>query len=197
MSEQHESRQLALEFHPLTPERRPDFEALFGPRGATGGCWCMWWKFSRAEFERQKGEGNKRAMKALVESGDVPGILAYVDGRAVGWCAVAPRDKYPVLNRSRNLKPVDETPVWAVTCFFVHKQYRRHGITAALLRAAIDYVRAQGGRIVEGYPVEPKSDDMPDVFAWTGLAPVFVAAGFTEVLRRSEKRPIMRYYISE
>lgn len=35
---------------------------------------------------------------------------------------------------------------------------------------------------------------MPDVFVWTGLASVFKKAGFNEVLRRSEGRPIMRFY---
>ncbi|GAG54829.1 unnamed protein product, partial [marine sediment metagenome] len=102
-----------LRYEPLIPERWTDFEALFGERGAVGGCWCMWWRIKRAEFEEQKGEGNRLAMKEIVESGEVPGILAYSDGKAVGWCSVAPRGQFPVLQRSRVLKPVDDTPVWS------------------------------------------------------------------------------------
>lgn len=186
----------ALEFLPLTPERWPHLEALFGERGATGGCWCMWWRLTRAEFERQKGEGNKQAFKAIVQAGDrIPGILAFEAGRPVGWCAVAPREEFPVLNRSRTLKPVDDTPVWSVNCFFVNKSRRNQGLTVKLLQAAIEYVRQQGGQVVEGYPVEPKKDEMPAVFAWTGFASAFQQAGFVEVARRSETRPIMRYHI--
>jgi len=97
-----------MEFHPLTPERWPDFEKLFGPRGAYGGCWCMWWRTTRSQFEKQGGEGNRRAMKNIVDSGEVPGIIAYADGQPVGWCSVAPRDSYGSLNRSPVLKRLDD-----------------------------------------------------------------------------------------
>ncbi len=78
----------ALRFRPLTAERWPDLEKLFGERGACGGCWCMWWRLSRGEFERQKGAGNKRALRRLVNSDLPPGVLAYLGGEPVGWCAV-------------------------------------------------------------------------------------------------------------
>lgn len=183
-----------LEFHPLTPERWQDFEALFGERGACGGCWCMWWRIARSQFEKQKGERNKQAMKKLVDGGHVPGIIAYQNGRPIAWCSVAPRESFPVLERSRVLKPVDEQSVWSIVCFFVAKEDRRAGVSVKLLKAAVDFVRAQGGRIVEGYPVEPKKEQA-DAFVWTGLASAFVKAGFKEVERRSETRPMMRYQI--
>lgn len=184
-----------LEFHPLTRDHWSDFVRLFGERGACGGCWCMWWRLKRSEFERQKGETNKQAMKAIVEAREVPGLLAYVAGKPVAWCSVAPREQYSVLGRSRILKPIDETPVWSVVCFFVEKSHRNKGLTLQLLRAAVEYVKQQGGRVVEGYPVEPKKKRMPSAFAWTGFASTFEKAGFIECLRRSETRPIMRFYI--
>ena len=183
------------EFHPLIPKRWADFEQLFGVRGACGGCWCMWLRLKRSEFERQKGEGNRKAMKAIVDSGEVPGILAYIGKKPVGWCAVAPRESYPVLERSRILKSVDATPVWSVSCFFIDKNFRNKGLSNRLLQAAIAHVKDHGGRVVEGYPVEPKKDRMPPAFVWPGLAAGFKKAGFTEVARRSETRPIMRFYI--
>jgi GNAT superfamily N-acetyltransferase len=183
-----------IQFHPLTADRWPDFEALFGERGACGGCWCMFWRLGRTQFNRQKGEGNKGAMKAIVESGEVPGILAYANGEPIGWCAVAPRETYSALERSRVLKPVDASAVWSISCFFIAKPYRRKGFSVQLLRAAVDFVRARGGQIVEGYPVEAKKKQA-DAFVWTGLGSAFVKAGFTEVARRSETRPIMRYTI--
>jgi GNAT superfamily N-acetyltransferase len=186
-----------LEFHPLTTERWDDFEKLLGERGACGGCWCMWWRLKRSEFERQKGEGNRKAIKSIVDSGEVPGILAYANGQAVAWCAVAPRETYPVLERSRTLKRIDDKPVWSVVCFFTAKPFRGRGIALELLRAANEHVDKHGGKIVEGYPVEPKGGRMPDAFAYTGLVSTFRKAGFVEVARRSERRPIMRYIIRE
>jgi GNAT superfamily N-acetyltransferase len=181
-----------LKFQPLTPERWSDLEALFGARGACGGCWCMLWRLKRSEFEKQKGDKNKAAFKAVVDSGEAPGILVYANGNAIGWCAFAPRESYPALDRSRVLKRIDDKPVWSIVCLFIAKNYRRKGVSVELLKAAAQYVRKRGGRLVEGYPVEPRKDAMPDVFAWTGVASAFLKAGFVECARRSETRPIMR-----
>ena len=184
-----------LTFLPVTAARWLDLERLFGERGACGGCWCMWWRITRAQFEQQKGEGNRQAMRDIVASGEVPGILAYAGDEPIGWCSVAPREHFSVLGRSRILKPVDDTPVWSVVCFFVAKPYRGQGLSERLLRAAVDYVRRQGGGVVEGYPIEPIKDAVPDIYAFTGLLSTFRKVGFVECARRSPKRPIMRYTI--
>ena len=102
-----------------------------------------------------------------------------------------------MLDRSRILKRIDDAPVWSVVCFFVSKAFRGKGLTTALLRAAIEYAARHGARIVEGYPVEPKKARMPDVFAYTGLASAYRQAGFVEVARRSETRPLMRYFVED
>ena len=185
-----------LEFYPVIPERWSDFETLFGERGACGGCWCMWWRLKRSEFEKRKGNGNKRAMKKNIHSGEIPGLLAYADGQPIAWCSVAPRETFSALARSRILKPVDDEAVWSIVCFFVAKPFRCKGITVKLLQSAVKYAKKQGARIVEGYPVEPKKGQTADVFAYTGLASAFRKARFKEVARRSETRPIMRYYTS-
>ncbi len=181
-----------LEFQPLTQKNWDDLENLFGERGACGGCWCMYWRLKRSEFEKTKGEGNRRAMKAIVDSGEVPGLIAYDGDLPIGWVSVAPRDSFPVLGRSRILKPVDEKPVWSVVCFFVAKGMREQSVSVRLLEAAFDYAAGQGAEIVEGYPIEPKKGVIPDPFAWVGLASTFLRAGFHEVLRRSDTRPVMR-----
>ncbi|MEW6456253.1 MAG: GNAT family N-acetyltransferase [Acidobacteriota bacterium] len=188
---------LDLGFHLLTTERWRDLEMLFGERGACGGCWCMWWRLKRSQFEKQKGQGNKKALKKIVDSGEIPGLLAYARGQPIAWCSVAPRETYPVLERSRTLKRIDDEPVWSVVCFFVAKPFRRKGVTVELLRAAVKYAKEHGAKIVEGYPVEPKKSIMPDVFVWTGVASAFRRVGFVEVARRSETRPIMRYFVKE
>jgi len=184
-----------LVYHPLTPDHWSDFETLFGPHGAVGGCWCMWWRIKRKEYEANKNEGNKAAMKAIVEGGRVPGLLAYDADSPVGWVSVGPREEFTVLGRSPVLKPVDDQPVWSVVCFFVHKEYKGQGMSERLLEAAVSYAAARGATIVEGYPIAPKVDDVPDIYAFTGFLTTFQAAGFVEVARRSERRPIMRLHL--
>jgi len=182
-------------FSPLTPDRFPDFERLFGPRGACGGCWCMFWKLPAADFKHLAGDGNRQMQNSLIEQGVVPGILSYDGETPVGWVAVEPRGEYPRLARSRVLKPVDDAEVWSITCFFTAKSYRRKGVTVGLLREAIKFVAQHGGKIVEGYPVEPKGNNAPAPFVYTGLPGAFLKAGFTEVARFSPTRPIFRYLI--
>jgi GNAT superfamily N-acetyltransferase len=182
----------SIKFLPATSSRWADIEELFGERGACGGCWCMFWRVPRKVFDSQKGPGNKRALKQIVTSNEKPGIIAYQGKEPVGWCAVAPRDCYVALKSSRILKPVDNQPVWSISCLFVKKQFRRHGISTQLLLAAVKFARDQGAKIVEGYPVVPSSVSAPDPFLWHGVQSSFLAAGFHEVIRRSETRPIMR-----
>ena len=182
----------SIEYHALTADRWPDFECLFGDNGACGGCWCMWFRLANREFEAAKGEGNRAAMRALVEAGEEPGILAYVDGEPAAWCALAPRERYGRLARSRVLKPVDDEPVWSVVCFFVDRRHRGRGLTVGLLDAAAEHARRRAATLLEGYPVEPRKERAPPVFMYHGLVSAFRRAGFTEVARRSETRPIMR-----
>ena len=186
---------MGLEIRPATREHWSDLAALFGARGACGGCWCMFWRQTGAEFAARKGEKNRRALRRLVQSDEPPGLIAWVDGEPAGWIALAPRPTYARLERSRILKPVDERPdVWSVPCFFVARAHRRQGLTVALLEAAVDHAARRGARVVEGYPVEP-AGEQADVFVYTGLASAFRRAGFREAARRSPTRPVMRYEI--
>ncbi len=197
MSTCDKNMSLELSFQPLTTDQWNNFVSLFGERGACGGCWCMLWRLSRKQFELQKGDGNKRAMKSIVDSGEVPGILAYRKTEAIGWCAIAPRTCFTALSRSRILRPIDDRPCWSVACLFVNRYYRKRGVSAELLRAATEYAKSQGAELVEGYPVEPKSEkDIPPAFAWTGIPEAFIRAGFKEVARPSPTRPIMRIELS-
>ena len=188
--------QLGLTFHPLTQKLWRDFELLFGKNGACRGCWCMYWKLRGKAFKENAGPAARQMQKSIVDSKVVPGLLAYSEGYPVGWIAVEPRSTYPKLAHSRILKPVDDQPVWSVTCFFVEKKHRRKGITVELLKAAVEYVKQQGGAIVEGYPVDISSHQA-DAFIYTGAASAFKKAGFIEVARNTPTRPIFRYFIQQ
>lgn len=185
---------LDLTFHPLTQKLWRDFELLFGHNGACGGCWCMFWKLRGKAFDEATGDTARQMQKSVVDSKVVPGLLAYADGYPIAWIAVEPRSAYPKLAHSRVLKPVDDEEVWSVTCFFVAKKYRRQGVTVELLKAATDYVKKQGGKIIEGYPTDVQKD-MPAPFVYTGTVSAFQQAGFKEVARYAPTRPIFRYVI--
>ena len=152
----------------------------------------MAWRLPYAQYQAQKGAGNRRTLRKLVKSGGSPGVMAYVDGKPAGWCSIAPREQFAFLSRSRVLRPVDDERVWSVSCFFVARPCRRQDVTLPLLKAAVELARRKGARIVEGYPVDPQQGRLPGAFLWTGVPKTFLRAGFKEVARRSVTRPVMR-----
>ncbi len=183
-----------LEVHPVTPERWPDLEKLFGPSGADGGCWCMWFRLRRRDFDRNTGKENRQGLRHLVDSGEPPGLLGYVDGEPVGWVSLAAREGFAHLEHSRKLKRVDDRPVWSIVCFVVAESHRRQGLMSNLLSAALDYARDHGATIVEAYPVEAKGRP-PGYAGYTGIASAFRRAGFVEVAQPSNHQLIRRYSI--
>jgi GNAT superfamily N-acetyltransferase len=184
-----------LTFKPVTIDEWEDLQLLFAEPGVQHGCWCVYWRIKRSDFHGHYGEGNKQAMKRIAESGKVSGILAYLDGQPIGWCSVAPREEFPVLDRSPTLKRVDGEAVWSIVCLFVSRQYRRKGLSKILLQAAIDYAKDNGATIIEAYPLTPDSTKSARHERYIGLVSTFEEAGFREAVRRSERRPIMRYYV--
>jgi GNAT superfamily N-acetyltransferase len=182
----------AISIHPLTPDRWPDLEKLFGERGACGGCWCMTWRLPRAEWVAGKSAGNKQAFRSLVEDDAQPGVLAYQGDEPIGWCAVAPRDVYIRLRASRVLAPIDDCPVWSISCLFIAKPFRRQGLSVKLIKAAVEFAQSKGATTVEAYPMVPYAENVPSAFGWTGILSAYERAGFHEAARRSDARPIMR-----
>jgi GNAT superfamily N-acetyltransferase len=182
---------MALRIEPVSTDNFADLEELFGPKGAWSGCWCMWNRQTNAEFQENNYEPNRRLLRQAIAEEQEFGLLAYDGEIPVGWVAVAPRSEYLRLQRSPVTKPVDDRPVWSVTCFVVAKDHREQGVAGELLAAAVARVRSLGGETVEGYPVDPGGGIAPNA-AWHGLASMFETAGFTEVARRKPRRPIYR-----
>lgn len=151
----------------------------------------MSWRWTSKDFQQKKGALAKLSMKNLVEKGPPPGLLAYAGREPIGWVSIAPRREFIRLENSRVLAPLDDRPVWSATCFFVRKDFRRRGLTSELLKAAAEFARKRGAKIVEGYPYDVDKQQAPP-FVWTGLVGSFTKAGFREAARRSKTRPIMR-----
>ena len=154
----------------------------------------MAWRRARADFERGKGDGNRRALKRRVESGAPLGVLAIAQGRAVGWCSTGPRADFAALERMRSLATDWDERTWSVTCFLVDKAWRRRGLGQRLLDGAVRLAGRNGAACIEGYPAAiPKGgEDLPAVFAWTGLPKVFERCSFELMEKTPGKRPIYR-----
>jgi GNAT superfamily N-acetyltransferase len=185
-----------LTFELLSKNNWRQFVALFGDRGACGNCWCMYFRLKKDDFiEGKQNNGNKDMMKELVWDNKPAGVLGFYQGQAIGWCALAPREDYPKLENSRVHKRIDNEPVWSLTCFFIDKQYRRMGISVAMLKGVIDIAVKEKISIIEAYPTIPTKPELPDSFAWIGLYKSFERAGFKIVDTTSKNRPMVRYYV--
>ena len=179
----------ALRSVPATADRVDDVRAVLGERGA-GGCWCLWWRQRGAEWKATAPAARKEMLTALMAEPVAPGVLGYLDDRPVGWCAVAPRADYPRMQASATFGPVDDTPVWAVSCLFIHRTARRQGVGAALVEAAVAMATAHGAPAIEGIPVVPGGQRSPDLY--TVVPSMYEPLGFTEIARRKPDRPIVR-----
>ena len=167
---------------------------LFGTHGACGGCWCMFWRLTRSQFEqncRNCGEANRQTLHTLVQSGVVPGLVGYQASQPVAWVSVAPREDFSSLERSRTLKRLDDQAVWSIVCFYVAKSARKSGCMLTAIRAAVEYARRNGAKLVEAYPTVVDKHHAPGDLYMGSLA-TFLKAGFTDVEMRGAHRIVRK-----
>lgn len=182
---------------PLTGDRWDDFEALFGPSGACYGCWCTHFRVPTAQRKGMDAQAKKAFMQARVAAGPAPGMLGYVGDRPVAWVQVGPRPELPQWNSpktvSRPLDPADaeDASVWAVSCFFMNSRDRGKGYSHRMLSEAVNFARSSGARILEACPIE-RTKQSKSVGLYVGSLRIFEAAGFSEVAKRKDGRPLMR-----
>lgn len=173
---------------PLMLEIWPAIEDLLGERGPCSRCWCMYWRIGPA-YRKRPSAVNKAAFHDLVHNGPPPGLIAFHENLAVGWCQLTPRDDLPWLDKTWRLRRVDDALVWSISCFYIRKGYRRRGVTSALIEAAVDTAKAAGASVLEAYPLDA---DLTTSTSGTGYASTFQRAGFEIVARHAPPRPIMR-----
>ena len=184
-----------LSIEPLSKKNWDKFVQLFGEKGACGNCWCMYFRLNKSAFdEGKKKNGNKTAMHDIVWKDKPTGLLGMYQEKAIAWCAFAPREDYIKLEKSRVHKRIDDEPVWSIPCFFIHKNFRKQGVSVELLKQVARYAKENGIKIIEAYPLIPTQEKLPDAFVWVGLYKSFERAGFKVVDRTSKNRPMVRYY---
>jgi GNAT superfamily N-acetyltransferase len=171
----------SITVRPASGDRFEDLAAVLRPkREAASACWCVSYRLpGRQAVSVPEREAY---MRGLCESGQPPGVLAYIDDTPVGWCSVSPRAGLSRLVNSRTIPKVDDRPVWSVICFVVRAGYRRKGVAAAMLDGAVEYARSQGAQVVEGYPLDTDGAKLSATFAYVGTVAMFERAGFSRVM---------------
>jgi GNAT superfamily N-acetyltransferase len=188
---------LTLKIIPVTEANFEDLATVFGTRGSAARCWCQRYKLRPKEaFSKFPAEERAFRLRQQCSREDTAGLIAYLDGEPVGWCAVEPRTAYEGLLRNNRVpwegraEDKADDSVWAVTCLFTRAGFRRDGVSYALARAAVEHARARGARALEAYPMTTTNAISEELHV--GTVGAFAAAGFTEVGRPTARRAVMR-----
>jgi GNAT superfamily N-acetyltransferase len=172
---------MPIEVHPATSDRWHDLVAILHPSDSQQ-CWCLYWRLSSSAYSKAGLEQRERLVRERISHPPAPGMLAYVDGRPIGWCGLGPRTEFERLARSRTIPAIDDRPVWSIVCFLVQTGFRRRGVGKALLLGAIDYARAEGAVGLEAYPVDTGGRRIQTTAAYVGTTAMFEAAGFRRIV---------------
>jgi len=173
-----------LNIKQLTIDLWPAFEDLFGKHGACNGCWCMYWRIGSGYHKRSR-EFNKHEFQSIVKNGPPPGLVAFKNNVAVGWCQLTTKKSLPWLEKNYNYDDIDNQDVWCISCFYIKKGHRRKGVTSALIEKAIEFAKLSKGKLIEAYPGDAAS-------SFTGYPSTFQKAGFKAVTQGKYKRTVMR-----
>ena len=185
-------QEIKLEFDQLTSSTWKKFEAVMGEKGGCGNCWCIYFRLPYKTFQENKPDGNKKMMKQLVKKDRPQGLMASINKEPVGWIALAPREDYMRLANSRVFKPIDDKPVWSITCFFIKKEFRHKGLSQQLIKGAVDFAKKKKIKTLEAYPAIPYAEKVPHPFLWVGVLSAFIKQGFKIVQQRSKSRAMVR-----
>lgn len=173
---------MGIKIHPATSKNWKDLETLFGDHGADAGCWCLFWRMRQKDYAQGTPETNRLAHKQMLKEGKPTGLLAYLDGQAVGWCGVSPRAAFARLDSSKKIPATQLESAWSVICLFVDSAARGKGVGVALLNEAVNFARSHGATLLEAYPAETKGKQLPGRRAYAGTVELFKKAGFKPVV---------------
>ncbi len=180
---------VSVEVHPAAADRFPDVATILAPaKPSTPACWCLTYRITNAENHTLRGPDRPERLRGLCHADPPPGMIAYVDGVPAGWCSFGPRSSFNRLVKARTIPHVDETPAWSVICFIVRPQFRRTGLSRALLDAVVDYAKGRSDvPVLEAYPIDSTAGRVSASFAYVGTTSLFEAAGFKRVTLTSAR----------
>lgn len=175
---------------PATPARWQDMEEVF----AKSACWCQYWRRSASGYGRgtkaqlsKRISEHKNSLRTQLKRPTPPGMIAYIENQAVGWCGFGPRAEMIRLVRSRTIPSMDDLPVWSIVCFLIRPGFRRRGVARALLRGAIECARSHRAPALEAYPVDSGGKRIDVAFAYVGILSMFEQEGFQRIIATSAR----------
>jgi len=183
---------------PATPDLWDEVSTVFGKHGDASTCWCQWFTADRPELSKAAAPISRERLERRVRASDQPppGVLAFQGDVPVGWLRVGALQELPRLVDSRTAGPTlrAHSDAWMVSCFVVRVGYRRHGVSGALLRGAIELAGQHGVPALLGHPLDvaalTRRPDSADLYM--GTLSVFTRAGFAEIARTSPQRAVVR-----
>ncbi len=185
-----------VEVRDVTPERVADYLDFFDHRAfrdfpAWQSCYCMETHRDHTdeEWSARTGVDNRADMQAMIGDGRVTALLAYVDGKPVGWCNYGETTRLSGVMMKLKLDAAEHSGVGSIACFVIAAPYRGHGVATELLDAAIERLKARGLRAVEAYP--RREEDSSAQAHYRGSLRMYEKAGF-EPYRESERYLVMR-----
>ena len=176
---------------PATTGRWDDVQHALTGGGDGASCQCIWPMLSNRDWNATTTPQRTEMLRDEIADGRPPGLIVYVDGVAAGWIRIGPRSIQERIPRTRMIaaataEPFDDDSVWAVTCFVVRREHRGAGLNKELLRAAVEFARTSGARLIEGYPVDTRGENKRTNDLFHGTLSTFLAAGFEE---QAEMKP--------
>ena len=166
--------------------------------GIFGGCWCTW--FHTLSADKPKGrtvQDNKYLKKRLVSDGRAHAALVFDGAEAVAWCQYGPPAELPNIHHRKEYEAgLDTPPDYRLTCIFVDKRYRRHGLAGVALRGALELIASAGGGVVEGYPHDIDGQKMSASFLYNGTRTLYEEVGFGYVRPKGQKNCVMRIAVT-
>lgn len=189
---------MKFDVKPVTADLAEDAEASFAASPESAGCFCTWFLIPVAQYHAGGARANKTIFRDLLRtSASAVGLLAYAAGEPIGWCAAGPRSRFKRALRVPSFKgrnPSEDESVWLVPCFNVRKDFRRQGVSSALLDGAVKLARKDGAKAIEGFPFARGAKLGRE--SMVGVEAVFESCGFVATRRPSATRVVMRRDLS-
>jgi GNAT superfamily N-acetyltransferase len=185
-----------IEVRDVTPDVVADYQAFFDHDAfqdypSWQACYCM--EPHRTETDEgvaPTAAENRQQMSAMISRREVTALLAYVDGKPVGWCNYGETTRLGGVVHRYGLEAADHEGVGSIACFVIASPYRGHGVASRLLDAAIERLRKKGLRAVEAYPGRAVHDRLPQLH-FRGPLSMYLRAGF-EPYRENDRHLIVR-----
>ncbi|TMG29464.1 MAG: GNAT family N-acetyltransferase [Chloroflexi bacterium] len=185
-----------IDVRDVTPERVADYldffdHSAFRDFPAWQSCYCMETHRDHTdeEWSERTGVDNRTDMQAMIRDGRVTALLAYVDGKPVGWCNYGETTRLSGVMMKLKLDAAEHSGVGSIACFVIAAPYRGHGVATKLLDAALERLKARGLRAVEAYP--RRQEDSSAQANYRGSLRMYENAGF-EPYRETERNFVVR-----